>query len=139
MQALRRMNIGYQLDIITSDGVFCLMVYDLDNKFNFLYKMKKDDVKNFCLEIVANEVEISNEMILSQSKSEDVVDARHLLVMLMYDIGLYPTSIAKLMGCTVRNINVIISGFSLRCQRRKLLRNSYEKLRKYIGNNCLTE
>lgn len=101
--------------------------------------MKKDDVKNFCLEIVANEVEISNEMILSPSKSEDVVDARHLLVMLMYDIGLYPTSIAKLMGCTVRNINVIISGFSLRCQRRKLLRNSYEKLRKYIGNNCLTE
>lgn len=98
--------------------------------------MKKNDVKNFCLEIVANEVEISGEEILSQSKSEDVVDARHLVIMLMYDIGLYPTSIAKLMGCTSRNINSVLSGFSLRCERRKLLRSSYEKLRKRIGNNC---
>lgn len=100
--------------------------------------MKKNDVRNFCLELVANEVEISGEDIMSQSKSEDVVDARHLTIMLMYDIGLYPTAIAKLMGCTARNINAIISGFALRCERRKLLRNSYEKLKKHIGNNCFT-
>ena len=91
------------------------------------------------MQIVAEETEVSQEEILSESKIEDVVDARHLLAQLMFEMGLYPATIAQLIGCTTRNVNSIISGFKLRCDRRKLLRNNYEKLRKDIGNICLTE
>lgn len=91
------------------------------------------------MQIVAEETEVSQEEILSESKIEDVVDARHLLVQLMFEMGLYPATIAQLIGCTTRNVNSIISGFKLRCDRRKLLRNNYEKLRKDIGNISLTE
>ena len=92
-----------------------------------------------CLDIVAEEMDITRDQIISDCKNEDVVDARHLLVMLMYEMGLYPTTIAQLVGCTSRNVNTIISGFRLRCDRRKLLRNSYERLKKQIGNISFTD
>lgn len=91
-----------------------------------------------CLQMVAEEMEVSQQEILSESKIEDVVDARHLLVQLMYELGLYPATIAQLIGCTSRNVNSIISGFRLRCERRKLLRMSYERLKKETGNISFT-
>ena len=91
-----------------------------------------------CLQMVAEEMEVSQQEILSESKIEDVVDSRHLLVQLMFEMGLYPTTIAQLIGCTSRNVNSIISGFRLRCERRKLLRMSYERLKKESGNISFT-
>lgn len=96
--------------------------------------MKRINIFASCLQMVAEEMEVSQQEILSESKIEDVVDARHLLVQLMYELGLYPATIAQLIGCTSRNVNSIISGFRLRCERRKLLRHSYERLKKESGN-----
>lgn len=101
--------------------------------------MEKLKILSVCLDLVSDECEIDQQAILSECKNEDVVDARHLLVMLMYEMGLYPATIAQLVGCTSRNVNTIISGFRLRCDRRKLLRNSYERLKKQIGNISFTD
>lgn len=100
--------------------------------------MRKLRILSTCLNEVSAEMEIDKRVIMSGNKSEDAVDARHLLVKLMHDAGLYPNIIAQLIGCTSRNVNSAISNFNLRCEHRKLLRNSYEKLRKHIGNNCFT-
>ena len=101
--------------------------------------MRRIRIFSSCLDLVAEEMEVNQQTILSDNKGEDVVDARHLLVMLMYEMGLYPVTIAQLVGCTSRNVNTIISGFRLRCDRRKLLRNSYERLKKHIGNISFTD
>lgn len=101
--------------------------------------MRRIEIFNCCLSAVEKETELTKSEILSSNKSEDIVDARHMLVALMYDYGLYPNIIAQLIGCTSRNINSVLSGFRLRCERRKLLRNSYEKLKKHIGNNSFTD
>lgn len=100
--------------------------------------MKRIKIFSYCLQMVAEEMEVSQQEILSESKIEDIVDARHLLVQLMYELGLYPATIAQLIGCTSRNVNSIISGFRLRCERRKLLRISYERLKKESGNISFT-
>lgn len=92
-----------------------------------------------CLDIVAEEMDITRDQIISDCKNEDVVDARHLLVKLLTDCGLYPLVISQLIGCTSRNINVILSGFKLRCDRRKLLRINYERVRNQVGNISFTE
>ena len=101
--------------------------------------MRRIRIFSSCLQMVAEEMEVAQQEILSESKIEDVVDARHLLVQLMYEMGLYPATIAQLIGCTSRNVNAILSGFRLRCDRRKLLRHSYERLRKEVGNISFTE
>ena len=101
--------------------------------------MEKLKILSVCLDLVSDECEIDQQAILSECKNEDVVDARHLLVKLMSECGLYPSTIALLIGCTSRNINAILSGFRLRCDRRKLLRMNYERLRKHIGSIYLTD
>lgn len=101
--------------------------------------MEKLKILSVCLDLVSDECEIDQQAILSECKNEDVVDARHLLVKLMSECGLYPSTIALLIGCTSRNINAILSGFKARCDRRKLLRNSYERLKKQIGNISFTD
>lgn len=96
--------------------------------------MRRIEIFNCCLSAVEKETELAKSEILSNNKSEDIVDARHLLVVLMYECGLYPNIIAQLIGCTSRNINSVLSGFRLRCDRRKLLRINYERLKKEVGN-----
>lgn len=101
--------------------------------------MKRMKIFSTCLDIVAEEMDITRDQIISDCKNEDVVDARHLLVKLLTDCGLYPSVISQLIGCTSRNINVILSGFKLRCDRRKLLRINYERVRNQVGNISFTE
>jgi hypothetical protein len=101
--------------------------------------MEKLKILSVCLDLVSDECEIDQQAILSECKNEDVVDARHLLAKLMSECGLYPSTIALLIGCTSRNINAILSGFKARCDRRKLLRMNYERLRKHIGSIYLTD
>ena len=100
--------------------------------------MDKTQILLDCLTWVADETCIDSTLIVSADKSEDVVDARHLLVKALSDCGLYPATIAMLIGQSPRNINSILAGFASRCNRRKILRYNYAQVRRLIGDNYLT-
>lgn len=97
--------------------------------------MCKSEIFAEILRIVSEETEISTNEILSSSKEADVVDARYLLVHLLYERGFYPSQIALQTRKTKRSINYILSGFSDRIQRGKMLRIQYENIKKLQGNH----
>lgn len=99
--------------------------------------MKKTELMCEMLQEVSEITEIGTDDILSNNKSEEIVDARHLLIMLLYDSGLYPSAIAQMIHCTKRNVNGVICNFIERCQRRKILRSNYEIIRNRKRNNSL--
>jgi len=86
------------------------------------------------LEIVSNETEVSREKILSDSKEIEVVDARSILIHLLYKEGLYPSEIASFINKTKRSVNQNLSSFSVRLDSGKMLGIILEKVRKKIGN-----
>lgn len=97
--------------------------------------MCKSEIFAEILRIVSEETEISTNEILSSSKEADVVDARYLLVHLLYERGFYPSQIALQTRKTKRSINYILTGFSDRIQRGKMLRIQYENIKKLQGNH----
>lgn len=97
--------------------------------------MCKSEIFAEILRIVSKETEIQTSEILSSSKEAEVVDARYLLVHLLYERGFYPSQIALQTRKTKRSINYILSGFSDRIQRGKMLRIQYENIKKLQGNH----
>lgn len=87
------------------------------------------------LDLVSVETEISQELILSKSRSMDIVDARHLAIKLLHSKDVYPKRIAEFFGITPRSVHYIITTFDARLQANKSLRNNYAKIAKQIGNN----
>ena len=95
--------------------------------------MYKLEIFKNTLSAIAEETEIKKEQILSNAKQEEVVDARYLLVEIMYEQGLYPTQISHLTGVCVRSVNNFLQGFSSRCNSRKIMRIDYDRVRHKLG------
>ena len=97
--------------------------------------MNKKEIFALVLGMVAEEMEIKASVILSARKSREIVDARHLFVILLYEAGMYPVQIAAMSGMSSRSVTYAITNFQNRALNEKILRNSYERLRKQLGNN----
>lgn len=97
--------------------------------------MPKSEIIADVLRRVSAETEISKELMLSKCRTAEVTDARHLAVMLMYRLDIYPSGIAGIFGVSPRSIHYVITSFDARIQTNKTLRNSYERLVKQLGNN----
>lgn len=82
----------------------------------------KADLLQSVLTAVEAETEVSASVILSKSRKEEVVDARHIVVKLLDDYDLYPSQIAEMLDVTVRCITLILNNFAERTKRRKLWR-----------------
>lgn len=95
--------------------------------------MSKKEIFAKKLTSVSYITDIEEDVIISKSRKEDVVDARCLLVYLLYEDGIYPYHIAQMLCCSTRNINTIISSFNARLCCRKMLRINYEKIKNYCG------
>lgn len=76
--------------------------------------MRKSEIFNTVLDVVAAETEVSHACILSRCKRREVVDARYMLVAALLDAGLYANEIARLTRLTGRAIEVISSNFDRR-------------------------
>lgn len=50
------------------------------------------------LDLVADETELSSDLIISKSRLAEVVEARQLVVWFCFKAGLYPRTIAELLG-----------------------------------------
>lgn len=81
--------------------------------------MKKNELLQAVLASVEAETEISASVIISKSKKEEVVDARHIVVRMLSDFSLYPSQIAELMGISYRCVIKILNEFPERVGARR--------------------
>lgn len=95
-----------------------------------MYKMQ---IFQETLSAVVDITDVEQEYILSGCKQEEVVDARALLIRLMYDQGLYPVQISKVTGINNRSVTKFLLGFRIRVNARKILRIHYENLKNQLG------
>lgn len=90
------------------------------------------------LEIVAEELDVPKESILSKSRKAEIVDARHMAAKLLHVCNVYPSRIAEIFGVSARTVQYVITSFDARIQTNRTLRNSYAKLAKTLCQTCET-
>lgn len=95
---------------------------------------KSVEMAHAVLCIVADEFEVSADDIRSHVKTAEIVDARHTAIKLMYQNGMYAPRIARIFGCSVRNINYVITSYENRLKSNNLIRINYERTRKKLKN-----
>lgn len=96
------------------------------------------ELANYILEIVAEELDVPKDSILSKSRKAEIVDARHTVAKLLHARNVYPSRIAQIFDVSPRSIHYIITSFDARVQTNIALRNSYAKLAKTLCENCET-
>ena len=94
--------------------------------------MRRQKTFDRVLALIEEETEIAREFILSGNKQEEVVDARALLIITLYDMGFYPSQIATMTGICSRCINPFIINFHERKRSRKILGIYYETVKKKV-------
>lgn len=90
---------------------------------------------NTVLDLVAEELEVPKELILSKSRKAEVVDARHLAIRLLHSNNIYPSRIASIFGMSPRSVHYVITLYNTHTQPNRSLRNSFAKLAKQLGDN----
>lgn len=90
------------------------------------------------LDLVAEELDVPKESILTKSRKAEIVDARHMTAKLLHIRNVYPSRIAEFFGVSARTVQYVITSFDARIQTNRALRNSYAKLTKRLGENCET-
>lgn len=88
------------------------------------------------LDLVAEELDVPKESILTKSRKAEIVDARHMAAKLLHIRNVYPSRIADIFGVSARTVQYVITSFDARIQTNRALRNSYAKLTKRLGENC---
>ena len=96
------------------------------------------ELTNHILGIVAEELDVPQDFILSKSRKAEIVDARHMVAKLLHIRNIYPSRIAEIFGVSPRTVQYVITPFDARIQTNRALRNSYAKLAKRLGENCET-
>lgn len=90
--------------------------------------MKKSEIFASVLADVSAETEIGSDRILSESKLEEVVDARYLVIYLLSRNGFYPRMIAERMRMSQRAVRKAQAGFEARLEGSAGLRLSFIRL-----------
>lgn len=94
------------------------------------------ELADYVLRLVADELEVTKEQILSKSRKAEIVDARHMATKLLHIRNIYPSRIADIFGVSPRMVQYVITSFDARIQTNRMLRNSYAKLTKTLSENC---
>ena len=105
-----------------------MFLFALYKNFFDMYKEYVDKV----IDMVAKELEISKEDILSKSRSIEILDARNMVVRLLWLMHVYPKKIADLTHLSTRNIHYIITTFDDRVKGNRFLRQRYAKIAKEL-------
>jgi hypothetical protein len=95
----------------------------------------KQDYFDRLVSIVAELCELSVEAIMKGRKTDEVVDARWIIVRILKEQGYHTAKIALLMGMTQRNVTNIVNLFQDRLdQYDSLFKSTYQKARILAGN-----
>jgi endonuclease III-like uncharacterized protein len=90
----------------------------------------------YILHVVASVTEQPASEILSSARHTEAVDARHIYIALLRDIGTYNQRIAKLCGMSTRAVNHILSNFESRLRYSLPMRNNLARIRKILGESA---
>lgn len=101
--------------------------------------MCKSEIFAEIISLVEEETEVTSERILSMDKDMEVVDARSMLVVLLFENGFYPSNIAKLINKTHRCVNYLIAEFKEREKGSRIIRIQMERLRNRLGQYGLSK
>ena len=97
--------------------------------------MYKQDYFEKVLNIVASLTELTVEQILHGKKTDEVVDARWIIVRMLFEHGYHTAKIAMLLHMTQRNVTYILTVFQDRLdQYDSLFKSTYQKVRVEVGN-----
>ena len=99
--------------------------------------MCKSEIFAKIINIVSKETEVSVDQILSSDKNMETVDARYLLVSLLFESGMYPSQIAAHIHKTKRAVNYMISNFHERIESGKMMRIYWDTKYKYLWNELM--
>lgn len=97
--------------------------------------MCKQKIFSILIEKVSEVTDIKQEDILSNSKDMETVDARSILVYLLYEAGFYPKRIASLLGKTAASIRYLHLHFEQRKYANKMIEKYVNNIRKQLANN----
>lgn len=101
----------------------CLTIY----KIHTMPKIA--EFANHILGIVADELDVPKDSILSKSRTAEVVDARHLAIKLLHQKDIYTKRIAEIFGMSPRSVHYVITSFESRLQTNAQLRSSYQSIK----------
>lgn len=97
--------------------------------------MCKQDYFDRVVNIVASLTELTPERILHGKKTDEVVDARWIIVRMLFEHGYHTSKIAMLLHMTQRNVTYILTVFQDRLdQYDSLFKSTYQKARVEVGN-----
>lgn len=96
--------------------------------------MKKSQILRTVLGIVAEEMEIDINVIISRDKTTEVVDARHLVIALLHNQRIYVQAIADMIHCTPRAVQYAITDFADRAEFNPSLKSAYNRALKRLRN-----
>lgn len=83
------------------------------------------------VDIIAEHTECSRDEIL-HDRNIEAVDARHLLIKILHECGIYPNKIAMLCRVTPRAVHYALANFDVRKRNSIMLRKNYEKVKQRI-------
>ena len=87
------------------------------------------------VDVVAELSELTTDNILHGRKTDEVVDARWIIVQILREQGYHTTKIAQLMSMTQRNVTHILIAFQDRLdQYDSLFKSTYQKARIIVGS-----
>ena len=97
--------------------------------------MAKSEIIADVLNKVAEETEVSKELILSHCRQQEVVDARHMAIMLMCEYGVYMSRIASVFGVSLRSVYSVRTDFYNRMSCNKPLKISHQRILQKLRTN----
>lgn len=91
--------------------------------------MTNAEITGAVLAATAEITETDIDILMSKSRTREIVDARHIAIKVMHDMGLYVRRIAAYLGVSERNIHYALTGFEMRLRGNPMMRNNYEEVR----------
>ena len=97
--------------------------------------MGKSELFSAILSEVAKETELAPEEIVGSSRKMDVVDARSILVVVLFEIGFHPDQIARIINKSTTSVHYMIENFNYRKKTSKIIGIYYSNIKRFINNN----
>ena len=94
--------------------------------------MCKSEIFAKIIKAVSIETEVSEALILSNSKAMEVVDARSILAKLLQESGFYPMQIARFMQKTPASIRFLLTNYESRKNTNKIIDIYTQNIRKAL-------
>ena len=97
--------------------------------------MCKTEIFAKIINAVSIETEVSEPLILSNSKVTEVVDARSVLVKILSEEGFYPGQIAQYIYKTAASVRYLLNDFERRKSRNKIIAIYVQNICKSIAKD----